>query len=70
MALTMRQWRRLKGYSQKEMAERCGVYVNTYFNWEQAPEKLTIEKSRIIAEALGVPYDDIIFTSDDTFRSI
>lgn len=70
MALTMRQWRRLKGYSQKEMAERCGVYVNTYFNWEQAPEKLTIEKSRIIAEALGVPYDDIIFASDDTFCSI
>jgi transcriptional regulator with XRE-family HTH domain len=52
------------------MADRCGVFINTYFNWEQAPEKLTIEKTHIIADALGVPYNDIIFTSDDTKCSI
>ena len=66
MALTMKQWRRLKGLSQKEMAKRCGVFINTYFNWEQAPEKLTIEKTHIIADALGVTYNDIIFVNDDT----
>ena len=70
MALTMKQWRRLKGYSQREMAKRCGVFVNTYFNWEQSPEKLTVEKTHIIADALGVPYNDIIFSSDDTLSII
>lgn len=66
MSFTLAQWRRLKGYSQKEMAQRCGVFVNTYFNWEKNPEKLTIEKAHIVADALGVPYDDIIFIKEDT----
>lgn len=68
MGFTLSQWRRLKNISQREMAERCGVFINTYFNWEKNPEKLTIEKAHIIADALGVPYDDIIFLNDDTKR--
>lgn len=61
MSFTMKQWRRLKGYSQKEMAKRCGVFINTYINWEKAPEKLTIEKGHIVANALGISFDDIVF---------
>lgn len=66
MAFTIRQWRKLKELSQKEMADRCHVFINTYINWEKAPEKLTIEKAHIVADALGVNYDDIIFASDAT----
>ncbi len=63
MAFTLRQWRKLKDLSQKEMADRCHVHPNTYMNWERVPEQLTIEKAHIIADALGVDYDDIIFFS-------
>lgn len=66
MALTMREWRRLKELSQQTMADRCGVFINTYINWEKAPEKLTIEKAHIVAKALGVAFDDIIFTGSAT----
>lgn len=64
MSFTIRQWRRLKDLSQQTMAERCNVFINTYINWEKAPEKLTIEKGHIVAKALGVDFDDISFIPD------
>ncbi|MBR2654701.1 MAG: helix-turn-helix transcriptional regulator [Lachnospiraceae bacterium] len=62
MALTLRQWRKAREITQEKMADRLGVHINTYQNWEKEPGKITIENSKKIAEILGVPLDDISFS--------
>ena len=37
MKLTLREWRRLKEVTQEQMAEVCGIHINTYRNWEEKP---------------------------------
>lgn len=61
MALTMRQWRMAKEISQEAIAKQLGVHVNTYLNWEKAPEKISVAHAEKIAEILGVPIEDIEF---------
>lgn len=61
MALTLRQWRRVKEISQEKMAEILGVHVNTYQNWEETPEKISIEKAMAIADIFNVSLNDITF---------
>ena len=65
MALTLRQWRRAKEISQEKMAEILGVHVNTYQNWEETPEKISIEKAMAIAKTFGVSLDDITFRKEE-----
>lgn len=61
MALTLREWRRVKEISQETMAEKLNVHVNTYQNWEKNPGRISFEKAAEMAKILGVPIDDIIF---------
>ena len=65
MSLTVRQWRRAKDITQEQMAESLGIHVNTYQNWEEAPEKISIEKAVKIAEIFGVTLDDVSFKKED-----
>lgn len=64
MALTIRQWRRAKEITQEQMAERLGIHVNTYQNWEEAPGKISVTKAVEIAEILGITINDIVFQSE------
>ena len=66
MALTMRQWRRAKELTQEQMATKLGIHVNTYMNWEVAPEKISIGTAIEIALILGVSLDDITFRKEET----
>lgn len=68
MKHTLREWRRLKEVSQKELAGRLGVHPNTIINWEEHPEKITAEKAGLVAGALGVKIDDIIFLPEETTK--
>lgn len=61
MSLTLRQWRRAKEITQETMADALGIHVNTYQNWEEAPEKIGIEKAIEITKILGVTLEDITF---------
>ena len=61
MALTLRQWRRAKEITQEQMADVLGIHVNTYQNWEDAPEKISIEKALEIAKFFKVGLEDISF---------
>lgn len=65
MALTLRQWRRAKEISQEKMAQILGVHVNTYQNWEEDPEKISIGKAMAIAEVFGISLDDITFRKEE-----
>lgn len=62
--LTMRQWRRAKDITQEEMAKRLDVHINTYQNWEQNPEKISIANAIKITQVLDVPMNDISFTKE------
>lgn len=64
MALTIRQWRRAKELTQEQMASKLNIHVNTYQNWEEAPEKISIGKAVEIAGILGVSIDDIVFRKE------
>lgn len=64
MALTMRQWRLAKEITQQQMADKLGVHVGTYLNWEEKPEKVSIGKAVEIAKILNVPMNEIIFRKE------
>ena len=64
MSLTLRQWRRAKEISQEKMAELLKIHVNTYQNWEESPEKISIEKAREISSILNVDLDNISFRKE------
>ena len=65
MALSVGAWRRAKDISQKDMAEKLGVHVNTYQNWEKSPQNISIENAQKIAEIFGVSFEDISFTAQE-----
>lgn len=62
MKLTIEEWRRAKGISQEEMANLCGIHLNTYRAWEKNPGEIRLSKGVLIAEKLEIPIDDILFT--------
>lgn len=63
MALTIREWRRVKEITQEAMAQKLSIHVNTYQNWEKEPGKISWEKAVEISKILGVALDDISFES-------
>lgn len=63
--MTVRALRRAKDISQTDMADRLGVHVNTYQNWEKEPEKITISNAVKIAEILGVSMNEIEFKAEE-----
>lgn len=66
MEMSIRQARRAKEITQKEMAESLQVHVQTYRRIEEHPETATIAQARRIAEKLCMSYNDLIFTHDST----
>lgn len=64
--MTMREWRRARGITQKQLAETCGVHPNTIRGWEEHPERVSIADGKTIAKALNVTLDDISFASSAT----
>lgn len=62
MQLSIKEWRRAKGISQKEMAKLIDVNINTYIAWEENPGNIRLNKAVLIAEKLGISLEDILFT--------
>lgn len=46
--------------SQEELAEKVGVTRQTVAKWEVGESEPTLEKSKLLAEALGVTLDDLV----------
>ena len=61
MALTLIQWRRAKGFSQQDMADKLNVNLSTYRKWEQDTGLITFRNGEKIAQIIEVPIDEIIF---------
>ena len=62
MVLTVRQWRAVRGKTQKEMAELLGVHVNTYQKWERDPKIIDICHVQRLAEIFEADINNIDFT--------
>ena len=67
--MTIREMRRIKEISQEEMAEHCGVHVNTYMRWEKNQNEIKLAYAKLIAEKLGANLEDIFLSSDTTDMS-
>lgn len=66
MRITLKQARLMKGFTQREIAKRLGVHVQTYSKMEKHPDSVTIGDAKRICEILGVSYDYIFFNVDST----
>ena len=61
MKFTIKELRRAKGISQEEMAEHCGVHINTYRAWEEKPSEIKLSMAKMIADKLGIRIEDVDF---------
>lgn len=51
--------RALKGWKQKEVAEKCGVDQRIYWNWENGIAILVKRNRKVIAKVFDIPESDI-----------
>lgn len=61
MRRTIAEWLEVKGISKERLAADTEVCVPTVYNWLKRPERITFEKGKKIADALGVGFDEVIF---------
>lgn len=70
MILTIRQARLVKGITQRDMAEKLNVHVQTYRKMEEHPDNITIGDAKIICGYLGMSYDQIFFDYNSTLSRV
>ena len=58
--MKIKEYRTIKGYTQKEMAELLGIKQNTYSDKERGKSKFTIDEVKFIKELFKVTYDDLL----------
>ena len=63
---TLKSARVFRNLTQQELADKLGVHVNTYSDWEKHPENLRIKTAQKIAEILEISAGDIFFGTDTT----
>ena len=58
--MRIKEYRIIKGYTQKELAEVLGIKQNTYSDKERRKTNFTIDEIKIIKELFSVTYDDLL----------
>ena len=53
--------RKIAKLSQKDLAIKVGVSESTVYKWEKGTAEPTVTQAKMIATAVGLEYDDIIF---------
>ncbi|GAB4015014.1 hypothetical protein GCM10028808_39170 [Spirosoma migulaei] len=56
----IREARKAKGLTQKELADKIGLSVGTVNQYEVGKQNLTIETIQKVADTLGVSFDIIL----------
>ena len=64
--MTLKAARVINGLTQREMAKKLGVHVQTYRKWEKNPEIVEVGVAKKISNILGISYDNIFFNNDST----
>ena len=58
--MKIKEYRIVKGYTQREIAELLGIKQNTYSDKERGKTKFTIDEVKFIKELFEVTYDDLL----------
>ena len=58
--MKIKEYRTIKGYTQREIAELLGIKQNTYSDKERGKTKFTIYEIKQIKELLNVTYDELL----------
>ena len=58
--MKVKEYRMVKGYTQREIAELLGIKQNTYSDKERGKSKFTIDEIKLIKKLLEVTYDDLL----------
>ena len=62
----LKKYRKLKGYTQSELAEKAGMSVPFYANLERGAKGLSLKNMSALATALDVGIDYLIFGDHKT----
>ena len=60
--------RKIANLTQKKLAFAVGVSESTVINWEKGRSEPTVSQAKAIGEVTGIPYDNIIFLTQDTVK--
>ena len=58
--MRIKEYRIIKGYTQRELAEVLGINQNTYSDKERGKTNFTIDEIKIIKELFSVTYDELL----------
>lgn len=58
--------RKIAGMTQKDLAAAIHVSENTIIKWEKGRGEPSVSKAIAIGEAVGIPYDNIVFLPRNT----
>ena len=58
--MKIKEYRIIKGYTQRELAEILGIKQNTYSDKERGKTNFTIDEIKIIKEVFNTTYDDLL----------
>ena len=58
--MKIKEYRIIKGYTQRELAEILGIKQNTYSDKERVKTNFTIDEIKIIKELFSVTYDELL----------
>ena len=58
--MKIKEYRIIKWYTQKELADILGIKQNTYSDKERGKTNFTIDEIKIIKELFNTTYDDLL----------
>lgn len=58
--------RKIAGMTQNDLAKVIGVSESTVLSWEKGRREPSVSQAIAIGEAVGIPYDNIIFSPKNT----
>ena len=58
--MKIKEYRIIKGYTQRELAEILGIKQNTQSDKERGKTNFTIDEIKIIKELFNTTYDDLL----------
>ena len=58
--MKIKEYRIIRGYTHRELAEVLGIKQNTYSDKERGKTNFTIDEIKIIKELFNTTYDDLL----------
>lgn len=70
MSITLRQARRMKEFSMREMASKLGICECTYRKLERNPGEMSIDNAKAICKILDISMEQIFFDTNSSLTLV